>query len=239
MTSNEFVGVASSLLRLMNKGVRSYGRQSALLLGLTLVSGCASPTDPRIPDTTGAPTSVSMSPCEYGADSTKCAVVAAWGDLYRTERDVTLEAAWSITLSNIVHLAAPGVLQPGAAGDAEVVVKYRGRATTVRFRVLPAGPPWRVYSGEHHIRVVDANNVGLEGVDVTVTAGANIGRQAVSNRTGEAIFVGDLVCGPISVRGSKAGYEDWMGSATECGRGSNGAWGSEALGPVRMIPVLR
>ena len=213
-------------------------RALALLSGLALVAGCASPTDPRLPAATGTPTSMSMSPCEYGPTlTTRCAMVAAWGDLYRTERDVTLDSTWSGNLPDIVRPIAPGVLQSGTPGEAEIAVQYRGRTTTVRFRVLPVGPPWRVYSGEYHIPVVDASNAALEGVTVAVTAGANVGKQAVSQRNGTAIFVGDFVCGPITVRGTKTGYQDWLGSAVVCGRGGNGSWGSEAVGPVRMIPL--
>lgn len=159
------------------------------------------------------------------------------GDLYATELNATDEAQWSSASPNVVRIVGPGVLRAVVPGDALITARFRGYQQETRFRVLADGPPWRLYTGEYHVQVRDANDAFLEGVNVEILAGGNAGMQAVSDRFGRAIFVGDSVCGPITVRGTKTGYRDWIGSAIKCGRGGNGNWGSETVGPLRMVPL--
>ena len=61
------------------------------------------------------------------------------------------------------------------------------------------------------------------------------GRSATSDRNGFATMRGLFVCGPITVRASKAGYRTWTSSAVSCGKAGNGNWGSESVGPVTMM----
>ena len=82
----------------------------------------------------------------------------------------------------------------------------------------------------------DAAGQRLEGVLVEIIAGHMAGRTAVSTNFGDAIFFRDVIHGPITVRGTKAGYREWVGSATSGGRGGNGRPGSEVVGPVIMVP---
>jgi hypothetical protein len=178
-----------------------------------------------------------MQPCEYVGERARCAVSAVWGDLYSTSLDVTDEAQWASSAPAVARVVGPGLLQGVAPGDAHITVQFRGYEQTTKFRVLSEGPPWRVYAGEYHIQVTDASGAALEGVLVAIVAGGNEGWQTVSDANGRAIFVGDSVCGPITVRGTKPGYRDWVGSAIKCGQAGNGRWGSETVGPVRMIPL--
>jgi hypothetical protein len=178
-----------------------------------------------------------MQPCEYGGELARCAVWAIWGDLYSTRLDVTDEAQWASSAPAVARVVEPGVLQGVAAGDAHITVEFRGYQQTTKFHVLSEGPPWRVYAGEYHILVIDETGAALEGVLVAIIAGGNAGRVTVSDRNGRAIFVGDSICGPITVRGVKPGYREWVGSAIKCGRAGNGQWGSESVGPVLMIPL--
>lgn len=210
-----------------------------LHLCLLFAAGCDSPVapDPRVPPAVGTPTSMRMDPCEYGPDFARCPLFARWGDLYATELNATDEAQWSSGSPNVVRVVGPGVLSAVAPGDALINVQFRGYQQQTTFRVLSEGPPWRVYTGEYHVQVRDSNDAFLEGVTVEIVAGGNAGMQAVSDRFGRAIFVGDSVCGPITVRGTKTGYQDWVGSAIKCGRRGNGNWGSETVGPVRMVPL--
>jgi hypothetical protein len=137
----------------------------------------------------------------------------------------------------VVNLIAPGVLQAVTPGDADVTVSYNGAQITGRFHVFDEGPPWYVSRGvEYHVQVRAENGDRLEGVLVEIIAGGNAGLQALSDGFGQAIFRGDIVCGPITVRGTKPEYREWMGSATLCGKAGNGNWGSEIVGPVVMIP---
>jgi hypothetical protein len=179
-------------------------------------------------------------PCEYGAQVAVCPVQARWGDLYASFRMVTSEAQWSSSAPDIVRVVAPGTLQAVSPGDAEITARYNERGLTARFRVFSEGPPWMVFRGpglEYHIQVTDQQGAALEGVLVEIIDGTNAGRTATSDRFGRAIFRDEIVCGPITVRGTMAGYQEWIGSAIRCGRGGNGNWGSETVGPVRMIAL--
>lgn len=207
---------------------------------IAMAVGCGSPTepDPRIPPPVGTPTSMMLLPCEYVSDLARCPVEARWGSGYSSTLVVTDEAGWWSSASHVVEVSAPGILRSGVPGTADVTVSFNGRSLTTSFRVFAEGPPWMVARNvEYHIHVVDQNGLPLEGVEVAIVAGGNAGMTAMSDRFGRAIFRGDIVCGPITVRGSKSGYRDWSGSATRCGRAGNGAWGSETVGPVRMVAL--
>lgn len=202
---------------------------------------CASPTspDPRIPPAGTPPQQMLMHPCAYDDHIARCSVFAIWDDKSRTTRHITTEALWSSAAPQVVRVVSPGVLQAISPGEAQIDVLFSGARLPTRFRVLSVGPPWRVSTNaEYYIRVIDQNEHPLEGVSVEIIAGGNAGIHAVSNPSGDAIFRGDIACGPITVRGTKAGYRDWVGSATRCGRAGNGNWGSETVGPVRMVTLL-
>lgn len=220
--------------------VLQVSRISTALAWMFCCLACQSPTrsDPRIPPAVGPPSRLLLQPCRYEHVLARCPVAAVWGDLYRNEREVSREALWSSSAPNIVRVISPGVLQAVAPGAADVEVAFNNVKMTARFRVLDEGPPWYVrVSGESHIRVLDENGQDLEGVLVEIIAGGNAGLQAISNRYGRAIFTAEFMCGPITARGTKQGYREWVGSAISCGRGGNGLWGSETVGPVRMITV--
>ena len=203
---------------------------------------CGSPTepDPRFTPAVGTPTSMLLRPCEYGAQTATCRVDARWGDMYSTTLDVTNSATWTSSADTIVHVDRRGVLSARGPGEANIIVTYEGCTLTSTFRVLAEGPPWWLLRGpsvELHVEVLDERGARLDGVLVEITAGVGAGTQAVSDGAGRAIFRGEAGCGPITVRGTKDGYVPWVGSATQCGRAGNGNWGSESVGPVRMIPA--
>ncbi len=182
------------------------------------------------------PTRLSMDPCEYLDTTANCPVVATWGDLYSTSRGVTGVAQWVSAAPGVVRIAFPGVVQRVGPGDAEVRVSFNDKTESFLFRVLADGPPWRAYPNtEFILPVVDPSGARLEGVEVEVTAGPMAGQRATSDRNGFATMRGLFVCGPISVRASKAGYRTWTSSAVNCGKAGNGNWGSESVGPVTMI----
>lgn len=220
-------------------------RQSVAAWALAIaVAGiaCDSPTkpDPRFTPAVGTPTSMLLLPCEYGAHTATCRVQARWGDMYATTLDVTNGATWTSSNSNIVNVDRRGVLSARGPGEADIAVTFEGRTLTSTFRVLAEGPPWWLLRGssvELHVEALDERGARLEGVLVEIIAGIGAGSRAVSEASGWAIFRGEIGCGPITVRGTKDGYVPWVGSATQCGRAGNGNWGSESVGPVRMIPA--
>lgn len=220
--------------------VLSVCRVLSALAWVLLCVACDSPTrpDPRIPPQVGPPTFLTLENCEYELQIARCPLLARWGYLYSSSRIVTGEARWSSSDPNVVRVTLPGVLRAIAPGTTEIDVSFNGVDLRAQFRVFGEGPPWKVNTNvAYHIQVLDHNGEPFEGVLVEIIAGGNAGLQAVSNQFGEAIFRGDIVCGPISVRGTRQGYREWVGSAIGCGRAGNGNWGSETVGPVRMIPL--
>jgi hypothetical protein len=212
--------------------------RAGLAILIAASTACHSPAepDPRIPPPVGTPTSMLMQPCEYAAKTTRCPVDAFWGDLYRSTRAVTTLGEWTSDTPSVVRIVDHHTLQSAAPGTAFVSIDYSGRRLTTKFRVLADGPPWRVFSGEFHVKVRDVSGQPIEGALVEITAGADAGLSATSDRFGEAVFVGETTCGPITARATKAGFHTWTGSATNCGRAGNGNWGSETLGPVVLTP---
>lgn len=206
-----------------------------------LAAGCGSPTepdDPRVPPPVGTPTRLQMQPCEYVGQTARCAIDAIWGDLYRSTRTVTTTATWTSDTPGVVRIVNGSTLQSVSPGRALVTVAYQGQAETIPFQVLASGPPWRAFPrSEWIIKVTDTNGNPLEGVTVTVTEGAMAGVTATTDRNGFTHAQGEFVCGPTTVRATRPGYRDWIGSATECGRAGNGNWGSETIGPIQMTPL--
>ena len=214
-------------------------RAAAAVVMFSAACDSATGPDPRIPPAVGTPTSMRFEPCAYVSTAAQCRVTARWGGLYSTSRNVTVEGSWSSSAPTVVRVVTPGLLEAGSPGDADITVLFDGQSATATFRVFADGPPWFVLKGrsvEFHVTVEDNAGVRLDGVLVEIIAGAMAGRSAVST-LGRAIFVDDVVCGPITVRATKAGYREWTGSAVNCGNAGNGAWGSESVGPVRMIPL--
>ena len=134
-------------------------------------------------------------------------------------------------------MANGSVIQRVAPGDAAIRISYGGLTYSVLFRVLADGPPWRMetYGGANFV-VRDQDGKGVGGVLVEMTAGAMAGNRGVSGPTGVVEVGSFFVCGPGTVRASKAGYQTWTRSWVFCGNGGNGAWGSEGFSPV-MIPI--
>jgi hypothetical protein len=192
-------------------------RRLHLLIPLILaVVGCGSPTapDPRYPPAVGQPARINFLYCKYGQSAT-CAAQAEWGDSpYDTFRDVTALASWSSDPSNVVTVVGPGMFLAGASpGDAVVTVTYQGRIATGSFRVYPGESlPWRFWPNAYsYLDVSDGNGQSIAGARAEVISVHNQGITAVSNPQGTVEFH-SLVDGPMTVRVSKAGYADWIGS---------------------------
>ena len=119
--------------------------QSATMLFACLtLSGCGrSPVaaDPRIPPTTGAPDRLMIIDWNFGISATTCRAEATWGFLYSTSRDVTSEAAWESSASQVAAIVGPGRIVSVSPGDAEVGATFRGLRTTYLFRVFQGEPP--------------------------------------------------------------------------------------------------
>jgi hypothetical protein len=135
-----------------------------LVLGASVLQCCGgSPTDPRVPPTTGTPDRLAVTAWNFGAKTTSARVEATWGSLYSTKIDVTAEA-------------------------------------TIRDATQPTAR-------------------GIEDVTVELLSGHNAGRTAVTDSGGRYYFYPPFVCGPVTARATKAGYNVRVSSSVMCVNG--------------------
>jgi hypothetical protein len=91
-----------------------------------------------------------------------------------------------------------------------------GTSTTGYFRAYVGEPPWQYWpNSETYLNVVDDKALAVEGATVVVISVHNAGQQAVTNQRGTGTLH-SLICGPMTVRASKDGYSDWIGSWFMC-----------------------
>jgi hypothetical protein len=198
------------------------------MITLCLVSsGCgASPTGPdqRIPPTTGKPASLQVTDWNFnfGLGVTTMHVEATWGiGLYSASRDVTAEAMWKTNDPKVVRVVQPGRLASVSPGDATVTVVFRDVRIDRRLQVFSGESPlWVIDDGAAGSSVTDATNFdpnnGVEGATVEITAGHNTGRTAITDKAGFYTFLPPFVCGPLTARATKEGYEDAVASSFMC-----------------------
>jgi hypothetical protein len=183
--------------------------------------------DPRIPPATGTPDTLTLIDWQFGPTGTTSRAQATWGYLYSTTRDVTTESVWESRDSAVVAIAAPGRMVSRVAGDANVRVTFRGAVVSRHLRVFTGEPPLLVLepsdttyvSGAVRDPTAPAIANGVEGVTVSIIAGHNQGRSAVTERGGFYYFYPPFVCGPITMHATKAGYRDSVGSSVMCMNG--------------------
>lgn len=184
-----------------------------------LVACEASPTEPQ-PSYEGPPWLVQISEWSFGTTTTTARVRAHWFARATPSIDVTTRATWESSAPHVLRVDAPGRLVGMSPGDADVRVTYRGVSDTQYMRVFEGEPPWPAYRAEEavefHGTVRDNTSVGLAGVRVDVIGGHNAGKTATTGTGGGYILHSPLVCGPITVRASKAGYHDATASSVMC-----------------------
>ena len=202
--------------------------QSATMLFACLtLSGCGrSPVaaDPRIPPTTGAPDRLMIIDWNFGISATTCRAEATWGFLYSTSRDVTSEAAWESSASQVAAIVGPGRIVSVSPGDAEVRATFRGLKTTYLFRVFQGEPPMPVLeprnttyvSGAVRDDTLSFPSNGIEDATVEVISGHNAGIKTFSQRGGYYYFYPPFICGPITARATKSGYRETVASSVMC-----------------------
>lgn len=218
----------------MNAGLHAVGFAT-----IVLALGCSSPTepdDPRAPPPIGIPATLEIGHCEYLSSQANCPLLASWGDLYRSHRNVAVRAEWVSTAPTVVRISRRGILERVAPGEAEVRAHFNGKTTSQRFRVLAEGPPWKIQPFTTRVNVRDLNGRPLEGVLVEITAGPMAGGSSVTDRHGSATVWNEFICGPVTVRLSKVGYRTRTRSFVNCGRDLHGQWGHDNVaGPIKMF----
>lgn len=203
----------------------------ALVLVVGLLAACDSPTepDPRIPSATGRPTRLAVTAWHFGARTTSVRIQAIWGDLYRTERDVTNEATLHSSDSAVMRIARSGQVESVAPGEATLTITFRDISISEVMRVYPGESPLPVIACDPKScyvsdTIYDATTSGLnrtrlEGVLVEIISGHNAGMTSRTDRHGWYYFYPPFVCGPITARASKSGYRDRVGSSVMCENG--------------------
>lgn len=195
-------------------------RVGLLLCGL-LISACGgSPTkpDPRIPPATGTPTSLVLFDYRFdfpGATTTLRAETA-WGTLYFTSRDVTVESEWASSNPQVVRVAGPGRVTSISPGEALVSVTFNGLTKSLPVRIFAGEPPLPLSPGELVGRVVDDAGSGASGATWSVIDGHNAGITATTDASGFFRLQASWICGPTTVRASKPGYKEATGAWTLC-----------------------
>ena len=215
------------------KGHRAGGRRTrgiaALALTLAAVGATAcgsSPVSPdqRIPPTTGPPDALLIIDWNFGAAATTARAEATWGHLYSTSRDVTHEAVWESGAPQITTVVTPGRLLSVSEGDAELRVTFRGVTVVHHLRVFSGEPPWPILeagsttyvSGAVRNAAGTSPGNGIEGATVEIVEGHNRGRSTTTDRAGYYYFYPPFLCGPITVRATKAGFRDAVASSIMC-----------------------
>jgi hypothetical protein len=203
---------------------------TTLAFAMALTAGCASPTEPA---PSGTPRSLDLGHCEYLDSTANCPVYAVYD---RPVVEVTQHAEWVSVTPRVVRIRSRGTLQRLEPGRAEIRVSFNGKTASFTFLVLANGPPWKTLPFRTLVNVRDQNGQPLEGVLVEITAGAMSGGSRTTDSRGSAAVWEEFICGPATLRLSKAGYRTLTRSLLNCGTGGDGSWGSEALDqPITMM----
>ena len=169
------------------------------------------------------PTLLQLVDWNFDTSVTTARVQALWLVFEGPPVDVTSRATWESSAPGVLAIDGPGRMVTIAPGEADVRVTYREVVKTQFFRVFAGEPPWPAYRAgeavEFHGTVRDAGSTGLAGVRVDVIGGYNAGKTATTGNGGGYILHPPLVCGPITVRASKAGYHDATASSVMCQNG--------------------
>jgi hypothetical protein len=212
-------------------GVRRYGFVPAALALLIvagyLLNACstspASPSQPFFP-TTGKPLDMGMVDWSYGTSVTTCRLVASWTVHYDTSRDVTDEATWESSDSQVAVVMGKGRIASVSPGDCELRATFQGATAKTHLRVYLGDSPVNLIdccgiSGQVRDASIPGVFQGIEGALVEVIAGHSSGQSTLTDRFGVFTFAPPTICGPITVRASKVGYLDAELSWVQCAVG--------------------
>jgi len=204
----------------------------AACLAANACGGSPVSPDPRIPPAVGRPDSFMIIDWRFGDDLTTARATATWGYLYSTSRDVTSESTWESGDARVAAVVAPGGIQSVSPGVIDLTVTFRGATDSYRLYVFPGESPLPLLDDAHMTYVADTvgdadppySLNGIEGALIEVVAGHNMGRSTVTDRYGSYYFYPPFLCGPITVRATKAGYREAVGSSVMCMNGMPRLW---------------
>ena len=187
----------------------------------TMAVACdSSPTAPQLPGQ-GPPWLIQFLEWDFpNSSTTTVTLTGSWVARVSPSADITTLASWESTAPDVLAIAGPGRLVRVAPGDAEVRVTFRGFSTTHHMRVFESEPPWPVYkageSREFNGAVRNESAAGIGGARVEVVGGHNAGIVVTTDESGRYTLRPPLVCGPITVQVTSAGYEDATASSVMC-----------------------
>jgi hypothetical protein len=199
-------------------------RRLAVLSVVACLSAACSGT-PTAPDhsvppsTSGAPAHLQDVSWTFSTAATTVQAQATWGFLYTTSEDVTNEATWTVDAPQVAKVVLPGVLAAISPGDVQLTIAYRGLTLVRHLRVFEGESPLLVLESGYTTFVMGRVSNDVEGATVEVISGHNAGLSTVTDKGGYYRFYPPFVCGPLTVRASKAGYADAVASSIMCMNG--------------------
>jgi hypothetical protein len=183
----------------------------------------ASPTSPHCDAAIDALNGFSIS-CIPTADTLECratAVTHPCGDI----ADVTsLVQSWASSDSGIVSISrlssGAGVARSVGIGDAQITAQANGVTSfATRVRVLPGQPPLVVADIYGQVRLAPTCGVndGVAGVEVTAIDGVLKGLITTTDTKGQFGWQNIVSPPSVTLRATKAGYQDAIGSGNYAG----------------------
>lgn len=199
-----------------------------VILAMFALSVSACESTPAGPDaTTIPPALLQIVGWNFGTSTTTARVNAHWIGREPSLVDVTTLAAWDSSAPGVLAVVGPGRLIAVASGEADLHVTYRGAVASRYFRVFAGEPPWPAYRAGDPVTIGDvvrdartpSSTNGIDSVRIEVIGGHNTGCVVTTDATGRYTLHPPFVCGPVTMRATKAGYQTATASSVMCQNG--------------------
>jgi hypothetical protein len=125
-----------------------------------------------------------------------------------------------------MRIARAGAVVSMSAGDAMLIITFRGVAISHLMRVFSGESPLMVLTSQNSTYVSDTirdatrpTARGIEGVTVEILSGHNAGRTTTTDSSGNYYFYPPFLCGPVTARATKVGYRVRASSSVMCVNG--------------------
>ena len=192
---------------------RQLCRRAAVVL-LLLGAGCggSSPSAPQAPSTVPTVASVTVAAVAVGSQF-QCTAVAGFSD--GSTQNVTSQAAWNSSASQVATVTGAGLVTPVSTGSTDITATYGAATGTLRLAVVISSPspsPTPTYTLSGAVR--DASSgASLPGAQAEVIDGVDAGRTAAADGAGRYVLAG-LSAGQFRVYFRHAGYDTLAATVT-------------------------
>jgi len=180
-------------------------RSSCCLILATVLAACTEssrtgPTQPGPAVTAAGPVNLTLEGPSSIAPGTTARYTVTAREVDGRTADVTSEALWASSASEVVSIVSPGVVAAHARGDARVNVHFRNLGSQKDVVVLPDG----TYRLIGQVTEAETASVPVSGVRVEAASGTGETLSTVTGDDGHYRLYG--VAGLVEVRFSKDGY---------------------------------